>query len=221
MIRLSKRLVAIASLVPKDTNLLDIGCDHGLLEIYLWQDERCKKYISSDVNESALNNAKENILKYKANSKIETRLGNGLSVINSSDMIDTVVISGMGAHTIIGILKYQIDKFKIDTLIIQSNTKLEFLRKEITKLGYYIDSELIVEDNKKIYVIIRFKKGNKKYNRKELYFGPKLMEENSELFQEYKRIELEKLNIRKKLVPKRDIILRYKIKREINLYKYE
>ena len=45
------------------------------------------------------------------------------------------------------------------------------------------------------------------------------MEENSELFQEYKRIELEKLNIRKKLVPKRDIILRYKIKREINLYK--
>ena len=219
MIRLSKRLAAIASLVPKDTNLLDIGCDHGLLEIYLWQDERCKKYISSDVNESALNNAKENILKYKADSKIETRLGNGLSVINSSDMIDTVVISGMGAHTIIGILKYQIDKFKIDTLIIQSNTKLEFLRKEITKLGYYIDSELIVEDNKKIYVIIRFKKGYKKYNKKELYFGPKLMEENSELFQEYKRIELEKLNIRKKLVPKRDIILRYKIKREINLYK--
>lgn len=219
MIRLSKRLAAIASLVPKDTNLLDIGCDHGLLEIYLWQDERCNKYISSDVNEAALNNAKENILKYKANSKIETRLGNGLSVINSSDMIDTVVISGMGAHTIIGILKYQIDKFKIDTLIIQSNTKLEFLRKEITKLGYYIDSELIVEDNKKIYVIIRFKKGNKKYNRKELYFGPKLMEENSELFQEYKRRELEKLNIRKKLVPKRDIVLRYKIKREINLYK--
>lgn len=219
MIRLSKRLVAIASLVPKGTNLLDIGCDHGLLEIYLWQNERCNKYISSDVNESALNNAKENILKYKANSKIETRLGNGLSVINSSDMIDTVVISGMGAHTIIGIFKYQIDKFKIDTLIIQSNTKLEFLRKEITKLGYYIDSELIVEDNKKIYVIIRFKKGYKKYNKKELYFGPKLMEENSELFQEYKRIELEKLNIRKKLVPKRDIILRYKIKREINLYK--
>lgn len=219
MIRLSKRLAAIASLVPKGTNLLDIGCDHGLLEIYLWQNERCNKYISSDVNESALNNAKENILKYKANSKIETRLGNGLSVINSSDMIDTVVISGMGAHTIIGILKYQIDKFKIDTLIIQSNTKLEFLRKEITKLGYYIDSELIVEDNKKIYVIIRFKKGYKKYNKKELYFGPKLMEENSELFQEYKRIELEKLNIRKKLVPKRDIILRYKIKREINLYK--
>lgn len=219
MIRLSKRLAAIASLVPKDTNLLDIGCDHGLLEIYLWQNERCNKYISSDVNESALNNAKENILKYKANSKIETRLGNGLSVINSSDMIDTVVISGMGAHTIIGILKYQIDKFKIDTLIIQSNTKLEFLRKEITKLGYYIDSELIVEDNKKIYVIIRFKKGYKKYNKKELYFGPKLMKENSELFQEYKRIELEKLNIRKKLVPKRDIILRYKIKREINLYK--
>lgn len=219
MIRLSKRLAAIASLVPKDTNLLDIGCDHGLLEIYLWQNEICNKYISSDVNESALNNAKENILKYKANSKIETRLGNGLSVINSSDMIDTVVISGMGAHTIIGILKYQIDKFKIDTLIIQSNTKLEFLRKEITKLGYYIDSELIVEDNKKIYVIIRFKKGYKKYNKKELYFGPKLMEENSELFQEYKRIELEKLNIRKKLVPKRDIILRYKIKREINSYK--
>ena len=219
MIKLSKRLASIASLVPKDTNLLDIGCDHGLLDIYLWQDGRCNKYIASDVNESALSNAKENILKYKASSEIEARIGNGLSVINSSDMIDTVVISGMGAHTIIGILKYQIDKFNIDTLIIQSNTKLELLRKEITRLGYYIDSELIVEDNNKIYVIIRFKKGKKRYNRKELYFGPKLMEENSELFQEYKRIELEKLNIREKLVPKKDILLRYKIKREISLYK--
>ena len=220
MINLSPRLKLISDFVPLDSKVMDIGCDHGLLDIYLYQNRIVKKIIASDINLSALNNAIENIKANKLEKEIETRLSDGLENIHAEDEIDTLVIAGMGSNTIVNMLKKDIKKLdKIKTIIIQSNTKLEFLRKEITKLGYYIDSELIVEDNKKIYVIIRFKKGNKKYNRKELYFGPKLMEENSELFQEYKRIELEKLNNRKKLVPKRDIILRYKIKREINLYK--
>ena len=104
MIKLSQRLEAISSLVPNNSKVIDIGCDHGLLDIYLYQRKISLKVIASDVNENALNNAKENI--------IETRLGNGLDTLNETDDIDTIIMSGIGAHTIVGILKNNLNKLK-------------------------------------------------------------------------------------------------------------
>ena len=220
MIKISKRLEAISSLVPINSNIIDIGCDHALLDIYLYQKEISNKIIASDINNKALNNAKENIKKNKLDKYIETRLGNGLDTLNQEDNIDTIIISGMGAHTIVGILKNNRLKLKnINTIIIQSNTKLEFLRKEVTKLNFIIDNEMIVEDNKKVYTIIKLIKGKKKYNKKELYFGPVLLSKKEKLFIENAKKELQKLNIYLKLLPKDRIIDRYKLKKEIRLYK--
>lgn len=220
MIKLSKRLEAISSLVPNNSKIIDIGCDHGLLDIYLYQQRISTKIIASDINENALNNAKENIKKNKLKGIIETRLGNGLDTLNENDNIDTIIISGMGSHTVVGIIKKDLKKLdNINTIIIQSNTKIEFLRKEITKINYLIEDELLIEDNKKIYTIIKFKKGKKKYNKKELYFGPILLKKNTKLFQNNNKKELEKLQLLLQLLPKNKIIDRYKIKKKINMYK--
>ena len=220
MIKLSNRLEAISSLVPNNSNVIDIGCDHGLLDIYLYQKKISNKIIASDINKNALNNAKENIKKNKLENIIETRLGNGLDTLKNTDDIDTIIISGMGAHTAVGIIKNNIQKItNINTIIIQSNTKIEFLRKEITKLNYFIKDEILVEDNKKIYTIIKFEKGKRKYNKKELFFGPILLEKNSKLFQKNNKIELTKLNLVLKMMPKNKIIDRYKIQKKINMYK--
>lgn len=220
MIKLSKRLEAISSLVPNNSKIIDIGCDHGLLDIYLYQNKISSKVIASDINENALNNAKENIKKNNLEKYIETRLGNGLDTLTDKDDINTIIISGMGSHTAIGILKNNLNKLKkIDTIIIQSNTKIELLRKEVTKLNYLIEDELLVEDNKKVYTVIKFIKGKKKYSKKELYFGPVLLKRNTELFQKNNKQELEKLNLLLKLMPKNKIIDRYNIKKKINMYK--
>ena len=219
MIKLSKRLEAISSLVPINSNVIDIGCDHALLDIYLYQNKISKSIIASDINENALNGAKYNIGKNKLDNIIETRLGNGLDILREDDNADTIIISGMGAHTAVGILKNNQQKLKkINTIIIQSNTKLEFLRKELTKLKYMINDEIMVEDNKKMYTIIRFAKGNKKYTKKELYFGPVLLKKNTKLFQDYFKTELDKLNIYLKMLPKKNYIDKHKIKKEIRLY---
>ena len=114
MIKISKRLEAISSLVPINSNIIDIGCDHALLDIYLYQKKISNKIIASDINANALNNAKENIKKNNLNDYIETRLGNGLDTLNKEDNIDTIIISGIGAHTIVGILKN--NKIKLDKL---------------------------------------------------------------------------------------------------------
>ena len=220
MIKISNRLEAISSLIPNDSKVIDIGCDHGLLDIYLFEQKICTKVIASDINKNALNNAKENIKKHKLETKIETRLGNGLDTLNENDDIDTIIISGMGTNTIIDILKNNLHKLmNIETIVIQSNTKIELLRKEITKLNYFIDDELLIEDNKKVYTIIKFRKGKKKYTKKELYFGPILLKKNDELFQSNNKLELEKLQLILKTLPKNKIIDRYKIKKKIKMYK--
>lgn len=219
MIKISKRLEAISSLVPKQSSVIDIGCDHGLLDIYLYQNSRYLKVIATDINEKALNNAKENIKKFHLENKIETRLGNGLDTIDDQDNIDTVIIAGMGVHTIVGILKNNLDKLKkINTIIIQSNTKIDFLRKEMIKLKFFIEDEKLVEDNKKIYTIIKFKKGKKRYTKEELYFGPILMKENNNLFKKQNKKELDKLYLLLKLIPKNKIINKIKIKKKIKMY---
>ena len=47
---------------------------------------------------------------------IETRLGNGLDTLKNTDDIDTIIISGMGAHTAVGILKNNLKKRFLKTL---------------------------------------------------------------------------------------------------------
>ena len=182
MNKLSRRLEVVASYINDNSKVIDIGCDHGLLPIYLVKKFKNIKVIASDVNGNALSNAINNIKKEELDGIIDTRLGSGLEVVEASE-IDTVVISGMGANTIVGILKYSMDKLKyVKTLIVQSNTDLYFLRKNVTELGYYIEDESLVEDSNIIYTVIKFSRGKKRYNYKELYLGPILIKKKDILF---------------------------------------
>lgn len=219
MNNLSIRLKEISTFIPDNISLVDIGCDHALLDIYLYKNRKNIKIIATDINENALEQAKKNIKKYKLEDYIETRISNGLNNIDK-DEIDTIVISGMGAHTIVGILYSNMNKLSnVSNIIVQSNNHIEFLRKKITLIGYYIDNEKLVKDNDIIYTIISFKKGKKRYKRKELYFGPYLLKENSSLFKEKNKKDLEKLLFLESIIPKNHYLHRFKTKRKIKLYK--
>ena len=45
MIKLSPRLKQIAEYINDNSNMVDIGCDHGLLDIYLIQNKKNIKII--------------------------------------------------------------------------------------------------------------------------------------------------------------------------------
>lgn len=215
MIKLSKRLASIASNIDKEDKVVDIGCDHGYLSIYLKAVNGNKIVIATDINENALNMAKKNINKNSI--LIETRLGNGLDVIKHNE-VDTIIISGMGGNTILNILKKNKLKY-IKKKVIQSNTDIPLIRKYINKLGYTIKNEQLIIDKNIYYIIITFTKGKHKYTKKELYFGPILLKENNDLFNEKKAIELNKLEEILKKIPSKKIITKYKLKKLIKLYK--
>lgn len=190
MNRLSSRLEAVANYINDNAKVIDIGCDHGLLAIYLVNKYDNISIIASDVNENALNSAKNNIKRMHLVDRIDTRLGNGLDVVSANE-IDTVVISGMGANTIVGILKYAKDKLKfVNDIVIQSNTDLYFLRKNVISLGYYIDDEVLVLDKGIIYTVIKFSRGKRFYSYRDLYLGPILIRKNDDLFKEKCKKEL-------------------------------
>ena len=217
MNKLSKRLEVVASFVNDNSKVIDIGCDHGLLSIYLVNKYKNVKVIASDINENALSSAITNIKKEKLENRIETRLGSGLDVVKA-DEIDTIVIAGMGANTIVGILKYSTSKLSnVNDIIIQSNTDLYFLRKNITSLGYYIEDEILVEDKNIIYTVILFNNGKRRYNYIELYLGPVLTTKNDDLFKKKCNKELTTLKLILKNINSGHYLYRLKIKRNIKI----
>lgn len=171
---ISKRLMSLVKYIETSDSLIDIGCDHALLDIYLIKNNYLKSIIVSDIHKSALDAGINNIKKNGLENKIDTRLGDGLEVLNDKDKINTILISGMGTSTILSILKNEY-LANINKLIIQSNNNHEELRKETIKLGFYIKDEEYFIDNKKNYINIVFERGHKDYKKDEIKYGPFLL----------------------------------------------
>ncbi len=183
-VRLSKRLNCIAKMVEFNSVIADIGCDHALLDIYLIQKNIIKKAIACDINEGALNQAKKNVFINNINN-IDLRLSDGLKLLKKSDNIDTIIISGLGNQKIIKILDdKELINLDIKCIIIQSNTHVYKVREYLVKKGFYIHDEKLIKENKIIYTIIKFMKGHKKYSAKQIYYGPIILKNKNELFNE-------------------------------------
>lgn len=182
--KISDRLKVIGDFINEEDKVIDIGCDHALLDIYLCEKYNNIKIIASDIVDDAINNAKSNIEKYGYLDRIDLRLGDGLSIINPEE-IDTIVISGMGFLTIKEILSNEIKMVNVKKIVIQSNTDVVKLRKFVISLGYKIVREELVKDNDIIYNVIEFNLGKEKYSYEEIYFGPMILKNKNELFYEY------------------------------------
>ena len=182
--KISDRLKELSTFVDENDKLIDIGCDHALLDIYLCDEYKNLKVIASDIHEGALKSAEKNIDKFKMNNRIDLRLGDGLTIVNA-DEIDTILIAGMGFNTIKRILSNDTKMTNVKKIVIQSNTDVVKLRKFVIRLGFKITRELLVKDNDIIYTIIEFKPGSEKYSYEEIYFGPRILDNKDDIFYEY------------------------------------
>ncbi len=169
--KLSKRLTSIANMIPSESNIIDVGCDHGLLDIYLTLNKKVK-CIATDVNKNCIKKTKENFQKTNLIDKISLVCTNGLDGIEL-DNIDYVIIAGMGTSAILRILK----RANVSKCIIQANNNLYELRKNMNKMGFIIKNEVFIYEKKKYYVIIEFVKGKGKYHNYEYFFGPFILKD--------------------------------------------
>lgn len=178
---LSKRLQAIFDLVDENSNLADIGADHGFLLIELAKNHRCNLLLGVENKKGPYDKMVNNIKINRLKDTIYTSLSDGLTNVPSE--YKTIVIAGMGTDNIKKIISDSITSIDfINTFIIDSHTKIEELRKFIVSLGYIISKEKILKEDNIVYEIIRFDKGSGTYSRIQYKYGPCLINEKTSNF---------------------------------------
>jgi tRNA (adenine22-N1)-methyltransferase len=153
---LNKRLNAISELVEDGTQILaDIGSDHAYLVIQLLKDYRISRAIVTDINEKPLERAMYNATRYNVSHFCDFRRCAGLEGFIAGEA-DVITISGMGAETIISILKDNPQSAKsAKYLILQPNSGAESLRKFLDENGYGNPENYFVQDRHLFYQILR------------------------------------------------------------------
>lgn len=195
-VQLSQRLKDVATFVPKDAKLLDVGSDHAYLPIYLLEKGLIHSAIAGEVVKGPYESALTNVSASGFKDKIDVRLANGLAAFEPSDAVTTITICGMGGRLIADILDSGKDKLKgVERLILQPNNREDDLRIWLMENGFTIVAEAIMTENGKYYEIMVAEAGQMTLSDKEVRFGPHLMKDQSQVFQLKWQREINKLEI--------------------------
>lgn len=213
--KINKRLQAVATLVDCNSNIIDVGCDHALLDIYLIEKNINIKAIASDNKEGPIKRALLNVKEHKLENVIKVKLGEGLEPIEEDT--DTIIISGMGGKSMNRILKNGRKYLsQIKTIILSPNNDVELIRKFVLRQGFSLENELMVEEKNILYPILKFKKGKVHYSRKEYIYGPVYLKEMSPLFIKYLRKEIDRKKSSLTRLPKKYFLRRFVLQKQIN-----
>ena len=154
---LTPRLACIASLVPQDARLADIGTDHGKLPISLLLAGRLASAVGSDIGAGPLDHAARNAADHGVT--LSLRLAPGLDAVRA-DECDTVSIAGMGGQTIADILAaapWTADGRHL--LLLQPMTMVSELRRWLWANGYEIERETLCREDRRRYVVLSVRGG--------------------------------------------------------------
>lgn len=186
--KLTDRLLKIASLVDRDKKIADIGTDHGYIPVYLLNEGVINYAILADINKGPLENAKKEVTRNKLTEKVDLRLGSGIEVLKKGE-VEEVIIAGMGGSLINEILMAnETVAHTTEKFILQPMQNPEDLREYLYKNGYEILDECLVREDYRIYEIIVCKYKNLPPSEKDpIYYeiGEKLIQKNDPLLREF------------------------------------
>lgn len=172
--KLDKRLRRISELVSKDATLVDIGCDHGWLGIYLLEKKLVKHVYAADVAQGPLDNVRGNIKKYHLEKQMDAILSDGLASFQDIAFSD-VAIAGMGGSLIIDIIDENLELLDDKYLILQANINVAGLRRYLLEHDFIIIEEDVIAENNISYNIIKTQKSknikNDDYQPIEIEYG--------------------------------------------------
>ena len=153
-VKLSTRLNTIACYAKTGKTVVDVGTDHGYIPSYLAKNEFAHYIIATDISEKALKAAHKTAIAYGVEEKITFIKTKGLSGIFEYDP-DTIILSGMGAETIAGILAdAPWTKQPGVSIIVQPQTKTGYLCLWLNEHGYKIHDATLTCERGRIYIVM-------------------------------------------------------------------
>ena len=198
---LSERLKSLADMVCPGKRVVDVGCDHGFLSIYLVQHGISPSVLAMDVRKGPLSRAQEHIAEYKMENYIETRLSDGLLEYRIGEA-QSLVCAGMGGRLMMKILTESREKAKtLEELILQPQSELPAFRRFLKEEGYLTLEENILCEEGKFYFLfkVRFapnevmeKAGRGDSRQEQLYekYGKLLLQGKHPVLKEYLELML-------------------------------
>ena len=190
--KLTNRLLKIASLVSENKRVADIGTDHGYIPVYLLNKGIIDFAILADVNKGPLENARSEIKINKLEDKVDLRLGSGIEVLKKGE-VDEVIIAGMGGILISELL----EAHSLDKLILQPMQAQEELRKYLLNNGYEILNECLETEDFRLYEIMEVRyTGKNTVVEDDIYYevSKKLIENKDQLLEEFIDNKIKKYN---------------------------
>ena len=180
---LSKRLQAIYDMVPVSV-VADVGADHGKLIISLVKNNIATYGYAIENKKGPYDRLVNAITESGFASRIKPIFSDGIKDL--PEIVSTVVIAGMGGQTVVNILKAHVENLiNVKTIIVDAHNAVPYLREEISKLGFAIADEKIIEEDGIYYEIIKFiKSGVAFYSDMDIEFGPVLRVNKSTTFKE-------------------------------------
>ena len=177
---IAKRIEKIAEIIDlNNKGVFDVGSDHGYLLTSLRKKNDKIKLKGVENKVGPFKNLKDNT----SFLNIETSLSDGIDELTND--YSCVVLAGMGYKNIVEIIMKHLDKLNfIEQIVIDSHTNIDLCRKFFVNLNFYIDQEVILKEKGIYYEIISFKRGNKRYTDKEIFYGPILLKNKSQIFKE-------------------------------------
>ncbi|EHJ28724.1 hypothetical protein HMPREF1123_00893 [Clostridioides difficile 050-P50-2011] len=187
-LKLTDRLLKIASLVSDGKKIADIGTDHGYIPVYLLKEGKVPFAVLADVNKGPLDNAHKEVIQNNLLDKVDLRLGSGIEILEIGE-VEEVIIAGMGGILISELLEAKKEvAHNVEKLILQPMQAQEELRYYLLNNGYEILEEVLVREDFRIYEIIVAKyTGKNTIIEDEIYYevGIKLLENKDSLFNDF------------------------------------
>ena len=155
-VALDARLMAIAELAMQAVEektypcVADVGCDHGYLTAYLLETCPQMTALACDVCAPSLGKARRLMAKRGLTERVRFAVADGLAAIDAP--VDAIVLVGMGAETILSIVRAGCDRIGQAALIVQANTDLPMLRAGLAQMGFAARREVYVQAAGRRYV---------------------------------------------------------------------
>lgn len=149
---MNKRLDLIVSFVDEKKIVCDVGTDHGITALKIYEEKNPKKVIATDISENSLKKLRDKleVLSYD----IKTIVTDGIEDLDIYNP-DIIIISGMGGYLISQIIERGMDVAKkSDKLILQANNSLSYLRRFLLDNSFVITDEKIAYEDDIYYDII-------------------------------------------------------------------